>query len=120
MSQLQLNLMGRVDAPSVVPQGAVSKVTTYRGAVRASWANRRSKGMTRQTLAELTGMYAQHVSDYLADSEIDRKGKERRDMPAKYIRDFEVVTGNTFASQWLAQQSGLTVMEGVIAEQKAA
>lgn len=120
MSQLQLSLMGRIDAPAIVPQSAINKVKTYRDAIRASWTHRRSKGMTRQTLAELTGMYPQHVSDYLADEERDRKGKERRDMPAKYIKDFEVVTGNTFVSQWLAQQSGLTVMEAVIAEQKAA
>lgn len=120
MSQLQLSLMGRIDAPAVVPQGAIKQIQTYRDAVRASWANRRSKGMTRQTLAELTGMYPQHVSDYLADSEHDRKGKERRDMPAKYIKEFEAVTGNTFVSQWLANQSGLTVMESLIADRRAA
>lgn len=120
MSQLQLALMGRIDAPAVVPQSAINQIKNYREAVRASWAHRRSSGMTRQTLAELTGMYPQHVSDYLADSDVDRKGKERREMPAKYIKDFEAVTGNTFVSQWLAQQSGLTVMEAVIADRKAA
>lgn len=120
MSQLQLSLMGRIDAAAVVPQSAVDQIATYREAVRACWINRRSQGMTRQTLAELTGMYPQHVSDYLADSEVDRKGKERRDMPAKYIKEFEAVAGNTFVSQWLAHQSGLTVMESLIADRRAA
>jgi hypothetical protein len=120
MGQIDLALMGVIDGAKAVPQGEVAKVASYREAVRMAWAHRRSQRMTRQTLAELTGMYPQHVSDYLADDDHDRHGKERRDMPARFIKEFEAVTGNTFVSQWLAYKSGLTVLQGLIAEQKAA
>jgi hypothetical protein len=103
-----------------LPVEVIAQVKSYRDAVVLCWTHRRSQRMTRATLAEMTGMYAQHISDYLADSDIDRKGKERRDMPAKYIAAFESVCGNTYVSQWVANQSGLTVLEGVIAEKRAA
>jgi hypothetical protein len=120
MSQIDLNLMGRIDGAKAVPHSEVEKIASYRDAVRMSWLHRRAQRMTQTTLAELTGMYPQHVTDYLCDAEKDRHGKDRRDMPAKYIREFESVTGNTFVSQWLAHQSGLTVLESIIAERKAA
>lgn len=118
--QMALSLLGIVEGAKPVAQSKIKDIASYRDAVRASWTHRRSQRMTRATLSELTGMYPQHVSDYLADSDLDRHGKERRDMPAKYIAAFEAVTGNTYVSQWIAQQSGLTVLEGVIAEKKAA
>lgn len=120
MDQIGLALLGVVEEAKAVPQKDVAKVSSYREAVRMAWAHRRSQRMTRQTLAELTGMYPQHVSDYLAEDDYDRHGKERRDMPARYIKEFEAVTGNTFVSQWLAHRSGLTVLQGLIAEQRAA
>lgn len=120
MSQSGLALLGVIEGPRPMPQSQVEAIRSYREAVRMAWAHRRSQRMTRQTMAELTGMYQQHVSDYLAEEDRDRKGKERRDMPARYIKEFEAVTGNTFVSQWLAHQSGLTVLQGLIAEQKAA
>jgi UPF0288 family protein (methanogenesis marker protein 3) len=120
MSQIELALMGRVDGPKAVPHSEVLKIETYRDAVRMSWVHRRSQRMTQATLGELTGMHPQHIADYLCDSTVDRKGKDRRDMPAKYIRDFEVVTGNTFVTQWLAHQSGLTILESMIADRKTA
>lgn len=120
MSQCELGLMGRIDGPAVVPTAAVKLVQSYRDAVRSCWMHRRSKGMTKATLAELSGMYPSHVTDYLCDTDTDRKGRDRRDMPAKYIKDFEAVTGNTFVSQWLAHQSGLTILEAMIADRKVA
>lgn len=119
-AQMALSLLGIVDGPKGVAQSQIKSIASYREAVRACWTHRRSQRMTRATLAEMTGMYAQHISDYLADSDLDRKGKERRDMPAKYIAAFESVCGNTYVSQWVANQSGLTVLEGVIADKKAA
>jgi hypothetical protein len=118
--QLELGMLGRLDGAAAVPQSAVERIESYRDAVRMCWVARRSKGMTRNTLAELAGLYPQHVTDYLAESDTDRQGKPRRDLPAKYIKEFEAVTGNTFVSQWLAHQSGLTVLESVIADRKAA
>jgi hypothetical protein len=63
-------------------------------------------------------MRASHISDYLDPCAIDKHGSDRRDMPAKYIRAFEAVCGNTFVSQFIAFESNLTVMEAVIAQQK--
>ena len=119
MSQLPLALLGRIDGPSVVPNSAVRSVETYRDAVRSSWVHRRSQGMTKATLAELAGMYPSHVTDYLCDTDTDSKGRERRDMPAKYIRDFEAITGNTFVSQFIAHQSKLTILETMLMQAAA-
>lgn len=118
--QLELKLMGRVDAPSAVAASDVAKVCTYRQAVCIAWANRRVKGMTNTTLCELTGMRPSHVSDYLNWQEFDKKGRDLRDMPSKYIKAFESAVGNTLVSQWVAMEAGLTVLEGVMADQKAA
>ena len=120
MSQIDLPIIGVLEGAKALPHSAIASVNTYRDAVRMCWINRRVKGMTQQSLAEQSGMYPQHVTDYLNEQATDRHGKERREMPAKYIRAFEAVTGNTFVSQWVAYQSGLTVLQGLIAEQKAA
>lgn len=115
MSQLPLSLLARIDAPSVVPSAHITKIKDYREAVRLCWINRRSSGMTKATLGELTGMRPSHITDYLETSNKDRHGTDRRDMPAKYIRAFESVCGNTFVSQFLAFGSKLTVLESMIA-----
>jgi len=116
MGQLELKLLGRLDAPAVVPQGVVAQVKSYREAVCLSWIHRRTKGMTKSTLAEFAGMRPSHLSDYLSLAEKDRRGHDLREMPAKYLPAFEAITGNTFATQWLAMQSKLTILESMIAE----
>jgi hypothetical protein len=110
MIQQELKLLGRIDAPSMVPSTAIAEIETYREAVIACWLHRRSKSMTRATLCELTGMRPSHVSDYLSLDLVDRKGRELREMPAKYVPAFERATGNTFVSQWMAMQSKLPVI----------
>ena len=115
MSQLPLNLLARIDAPSVVPHSQIAAIGDYREAVRLCWMHRRSAGMTRRTLAELTGMRACLIVDYLHASSVGTDKADRRDMPAKYIKSFEAVCGNTFVSQWIACQSKLTVLEAMIA-----
>ena len=110
----------RLDAPSVAPMSEVLGLKSFRAAVVAGWNQRRVKNMTRATLCELTGMRPAHVTDYLSDQEADEKGRERRQMPAKYLPAFEQAIGNSFATQWLAMQSQLTILEAQIAEQKAA
>jgi hypothetical protein len=114
MSQLQLCLLGRVNGPSVIPVAEIEKIKTYREAVIACWLHRRVRGMTNATLCQITGMRPSHLSDYLSPSEVDKRGNERRDMPAKYIPAFELVAGNTFVSQWLATQSHLTILESIV------
>jgi len=114
-----MNLMQRLEGPSVVPMSVVMGVKTFREACRAAWAAR-PKNMTAAMLCQLTGMRPSHASEYFAEAETDAKGRELRDMPAKYLPAFEEAIGNSFASQWLAMQSQLTILEAQIAEQKAA
>lgn len=114
MIQLELRLIARIDGPSVAPNYAVSALTSYREAVCACWMHRRVAGMTKASLAELTGMRPSHISDYLSLSEKDRRGAERREMPAKYITAFQQATGNCIVTQWLASQDRLTILESLI------
>ena len=112
----ELGLMGgAVNGPSFLPNEEVSKCKTYREIVRLSWAHRRSKGMTKASLAEKIGCYASHVTDYLhADDK-----PQRRDLPAKRLNDWAAVVGNWGVQQWLNRQSKLTIMEEVIAQRAA-
>lgn len=107
MEQLQLRLLCRLDAPSVVPPDEVAKCRTYREAVKLCWNLRKVKNMTRAGLAERAGLYAPHVTCYL--NENDRP----RDLPAEKISAFEAACDNTAISQWLALQAQLTVLEEV-------
>lgn len=116
MDQREFPLMGRMDAPSAVPFQWVRQCKTYRQAVRVAWKLRRVQYMTKAQLAAEADLYAQHVTDYLAE---DDKPK-RRDLPADAVARFESVVGNTLVSQWLAAQSKLTVLEELQASRVAA
>ena len=120
MQQEFKGLLGLIDGAKSVPHSQIVAVNTYRDACRMSWVNRRVHGMTLRTLAEIADLYPSHVTDYLNQSDKDGHGKPRRDLPASRIAAFESVTGNTFVSQWLAHQSGLTVLESLIADRKSA
>jgi hypothetical protein len=120
MEQMQLQLLGRLDAPSLVPHGEIAKVKSYREAVRMCWAHRRVQTMTKARMAEETGMRSSHVTEYFSPAATDSRGRELRDMPAKYISALERVAGNTFVTQYLAAQSKLTVLELVLAQREAA
>jgi hypothetical protein len=115
MNQLQLGLLGMVDGPGAIPVEEVAKARTYREAVVAGWLHRRVKGMSMRTLAEVTGMRASHLSDYLSPVGIDSKGRERREMPAKFLPKFEAAMGNTFVTQWLMEESRRAVHEALAA-----
>lgn len=112
--QMDLPLLCRLDGPSVVPDAYIKACQSYRDAVRLCWALRRVKKMTSLTLAEKAGLPPNHRSDYLSDDE------EKREMPAKYIRAFEYVAGNTAISQWIAMNAKLTVLEEIQAARLAA
>ena len=114
----QITLHERIDAPAVVSVVNIEGIRTFREAYQFGWENRKIKNMTQAMLAALTGMRPSHVSEYLDESEVDERGKPMRDMPAKYIPAFEQAVGNTFASQWLAMQSQLTILEAMIAAQE--
>lgn len=105
MTQGELPLLGRLDAPSVVPDAYIKACASYRDAVRLCWALRRVKKMTTATLAQEAGFPSSHRSDYLSDDE----GK--RELPARYIKAFESTAGNTAISQWIARGAKLTILE---------
>ena len=106
---------GMVKAPTFLPADAIERCVTFRDAVRMSWAHRRIKAMTKTTLAERTGCYPSHVSDYLhADDK-----PSRRDLPAGRLGAWASTVGNWGVQQWLARQARLTIMEEVIAQRAA-
>jgi hypothetical protein len=109
----ELPLMARLNGPAVCPADLIARCKTYRDAVRMCFAYRRVKGMNRKTVAELAGIHVPHISDYLSDDDT------KREMPARYIPDFEDVCGNTCISQWIALQAQLTVMEEMQVRRRA-
>lgn len=89
------------DAPRAVSLEMVLASHSYRAAVRNAWNLRHLQRLTRRSLAELIGAYPPHVTDYLEPDDAPR----RRDLPARFIPDFEWVVGNTLVSQWFAAQT---------------
>ena len=114
--QRELALMGQLDSPAVAPSYFVNRCHTYRDAVRMAWAMRRVKYMTKAQLASEACLYPSHISDYLAEDD----KPSRRDLPACAIARFEATVGNTLVSQWIANQSMLTVLEEMQADRLAA
>lgn len=114
--QAQLALLGGVIQAQrlVVPAQVVMGVRSYRHACRMAWKLRAVRNLTRRTLAEQTSLYTSHVSDYFS------LHAHRRELPARHIADVERVLGNTVISQWVAQQSKLTVLEEMQADRAAA
>lgn len=111
MEQMQLRLLCRLDAPSVVPPHLVAQCKTYRDAVHLCWHLRRVRNMTQARLAEEANLYPPHVSAYL-----NKATKHPRELPASAIRSFEAACGNTAISQWLAMGARLTVVEEIQAQ----
>lgn len=116
MQQATLPLLGRIDAPSVVPPSVLKTVRTYRAAVRLCWALRRAKGLRVIDLGRDYGFTRQHVSDYLNDDDLPT----RRSLPPERINDFEDLCGNTAITQFLVGRARLTVLEELQAERNAA
>lgn len=110
----ELALMGGVVQAQrlVVPPQVVMGIQSYRHACRLAWKLRVIRNMTQRTFAELTGTYTSHVSDYFSVHE------NKRELPARHIAVAERALGNTVISQWIAQQSKLTVLEELQAERK--
>lgn len=112
--QLNLPMLMHYDGPRLISQEVLAGVRTYREAVRLCWELRTRRNMTRRALAEESGLYASHVSDYLSEDET------RRDLPAKHVPAFEVACGNRAITQWLAMQAHLTILEQFIEERHVA
>lgn len=112
---LPLPLLGGVVQAQrlVLPPEVVMGLRSYRHACRMAWRLRNPR-ITQRSLAELAGLYPSHVSDYFSLHE------HRRELPAKCVAAVERVLGNTTISQYLAQQSCLTVLEEIQAVRRAA
>lgn len=105
--QMELPLLCRLDAPSVVPSPVVRTARTYRQAVRLCRDLSPRKRLSLRLLAEEAGLHPQHVSDYFNDDDSPR----RRCLPGYAVASVERVYGNTAVSQWHAMQAQLTVLE---------
>lgn len=113
MTQLGLQFLTHYDGPGLVDSKAVSSCQTYRQAVRTCWIMRKRTHMTRRQLAEETGCYPSHITDYLSDDD------KRRELPAKHIDGFEIACGNRLITQWLTDRAHLTILETLV-QQRAA
>lgn len=115
-AQAPLPLLGGVVQVQrlVVAPEVVMGIKSYRHACRLAWRLRFVRNLTRRTLAEAAGLYGSHVSDYFSVH------TARRELPARHIAAVEAVLGNTVISQYLAQQSKLTVLEEMQAERRRA
>lgn len=115
MSQLALNLMCRHEGPAIVPPFAIENLGSYRDAVRLCWDLRRDVAEgAKSACARHIGAHVSHMSDYLSDEQC------KRDMPAKFIKGFEVWSGNTAISQYIAHLALLTVLEEIQTMRRAA
>jgi len=114
--QAPLGLFGGVVQQQrlVVPPSVIVGIKSYRHACRLAWKLRRARNLTRRALAERCNLYTSHVSDYFSVHET------RRELPARHIAAVEYEMGNTVISQWLAQQSQLTVIEELQAQRRVA
>ena len=110
--QLPLPMITHYSGPKLVSHAVVSNIRTFREAVRTCYGLRTRKHLTLRVLAEEAGLYASHVSDYLSGS------SDKRELPAKYINEFEISCGNRVISQWMAAQAQLTILEQFIGEQR--
>ena len=113
MGQLTLPMLTVYEGPRLVDHDAVKAARSYREAVRLCWDLRHRKNLPKTLLAQESGIYASHATDYLSDDE------SRRELPAKHIAAFEVSCGNRAISQWLSAQAHLTILETFI-QQRAA
>ena len=114
MTQLSLPMLTVYEGPRLIDFNDVSQCKTYREAVRLCHFSRLRTRMTNRALAEESGVYPSHLTDYLSDDET------KRELPAKHIAAFEVSCGNRAISQWLASQANLTILEQFIQPQRKA
>lgn len=113
--QAELPLLGGAvqEQRLVVPHRAVVGLT-YRQACRLGWKLRRVRNLTYADLARQAGLYKSHVSDYFSVH------AQRRELPAAAIGRVQRILGNTVISQWVAWSGGITVLDELALERRAA
>ncbi|CAN7418322.1 XRE family transcriptional regulator [Paraburkholderia hospita] len=96
----------------------VAACNTFRDAVLLAWNNRSKRGMTKSMLAAELDIKMPNLSNMLNPQAVDRHGKPRQDLPARYIAAFENFVGNKAITQYLTRMAMLTLMEEVIQRQE--
>jgi hypothetical protein len=103
--QLSLPMLTVYTGPRLIDMELIDACRSYREAVRGCWEMRTRRHLTQRLMAEEAGLYASHVSEYLAED------PRKRDLPARHINDVEIACGNRFINQWLSRQANLTILE---------
>lgn len=107
-TQLELPFLYRIDAPRVLHPDEIAELKTYREAVLLCWSKRRDKSDGAQSAcARWCGIQVSHMSSYLSDD------PKQRDMPAKYVKAFQIWCDNTAIGQFQARESALSVSQEV-------
>ena len=106
--QMQLPMLTVYEGPRFVAPDVVAACKSYRDAVKACWSLKTRTRLTKAQLAEETGCYPSHVTDYLSDKATSRN------LPAERIAAFEVSCGNRLITQWMAAQAQVTILETFI------
>jgi hypothetical protein len=105
--------------PIFLPKSAIAECKSFRDACHLAWENRTRKNLKFSHMAsEIEDFYASHASEYFAKEEITKKGKKRRELPAKHVNAVQQELGNYAISQWQARDAMLTLMEEVINSQR--
>lgn len=101
-----------IERKAMSVRGAViAGLPTYRHACRLAWKLRNPR-ISHSTLAEMVPtLYRSHISDYFSVRPV------ARELPARHIAAVERVLANTVISQWVLAQSGLTVIEQLMADE---
>jgi hypothetical protein len=94
MQQLTLPMLTVYEGPELVDDDLVRQCASYREAVVLCWQQRKRRNMTQRLLAEATGLYPSHVSDYLSGR------PDRRALPGEFIDPVERACGNRAITQW--------------------
>lgn len=99
-----------------LPDDLIDACQSFREVVWLSWELRKRRGLTKAALAVECGLYASHVTQFVNQQPLDKKGKRRADLPASKVAAFEASVGNRGVSQYLCRVGQLTLMEEVIAK----
>ena len=107
-TQLELPILCRIDAPSVLHPDEIARLKTWRDAVLLCWSKRRDKSDGAQSAcARWCGIQVSHMSSYLSDDQ------KQRDMPAKYAKAFQAWCGVAVLGQFQAREAALSVTQEV-------
>lgn len=115
MQQLDLPMLALLKEPKWLDREIVDGLKTYRQAVCKCWEMRHRYCLTKRALAEEVGLYSSHLSDYLSADE-----SKSRELPAKHIAAFEYALGNHAITQWMHAQKGITALEEIQQQRRAA